>query len=439
MNKLNRELPDKWQQGTLTWSAHFDDLRPAASIPGERQKILLRELKTLALFKPYTLIRDAAVINSLELQDWIVNDHAYIRSAFHTGALVIGLRQDRESLPQLHEHTGRNRAYPERYEDCKFGGSEVQRYLEELSVNGAIAPQQGRPAHPCVVDLPVGPSDLFEEGLGRVHNHLTTHDSDLLKTAIEVAKYRGGAPLRFGHIHDYLVQERSLARDSELIQLCKTAHVLAVPGALKLPIASADGDIDLWRACKVMGASPREARDPERLQELWPAQILTLNALDNLDFQMIAARRLEGERLGYFDAVANLHAGLWSDDCESKYVRFLELLAEYLIAIGGAKVELIPKAKALAKAKLDRDERVAKRWLWGVPVAAGIASGVVGAVVTLVTLNPVPLALASLAVGFGGGNVLGGVLERSREWWREGHKPPLQRMLEDTLAFAPHS
>jgi hypothetical protein len=115
------------------------------------------------------------------------------------------------------------------------------------------------------------------------------------------------------------------------------------------------------------------------------------------------------------------------------YVRFLELLAEYLIAIGGARAELVPRAKALAKAKLEHDERVAKRWLWGVPVAVGIATGIIGAVVTLVTLNPLPLAVASLGAGSGVGAAVGGALERGRDWRRKSHTPPLQRMLEDTL------
>lgn len=426
MDDMSRESAARWSRGMLTWATQFDDLR--IGIDGVRETTLKRELKTLALFKPSCVIRDAAVINSLELQAWLIDDVESISAALRCGAIALGLRKDAECFEALHSRTGPHRAFPERADACTYGVKMVDHVVRSLSLIGETVRVDGMPSRPSLVDLPTANPDDFEEGVRRIVNDVADDERRaILERALEVAIARAGRPLRFGHMHDYLTLEAGLARSSEIVQLCRVAHTIALPSSLGLPFSTAASDIRAEQTLAVLGAQALPCLDPELLQQMWPKKYLTDRALDSLSFNDIAGLRRLGTELGYFRAVADLHCAS-RDGFERTYFVFMTRLGEYLEAMAvEAKVELPERAGALVQERLEAADEFYDVGTWAVPVVINSALAV------LVSISVLPLEImaagAALQAGSEGIRQLG--MHR-----RKTRPDPIRRIAKQ-LAFTP--
>lgn len=393
------------------WSTQFNDLRNPASLgrtPDEQERATLRELKVQALFQQHTIIRDADAVNHLPLLELILEDN----HALDAG-IVFSLRPGIESFTELNERTGTRRAHPDRYEKVK---PFVRKLDSLMTTSGALVAEPGIP----------GNVDAFRTNLERVlrSSYLQAKDKDLLREAIAKADSSSGASLLgFGELYDHLVRSRGVSPDGRLIKACRAAHALVIPSALGIRCSSSDQDLDPALVAIVLGHEGGGMINAGQWTDLYPRKILVDDAVDMMPFEKIKEHRSRfGEKLGYFSAARALHAAAGTPALEKAFIKYLECLEQYILAIGkDCRVELAGWHKeTVRKHRASRDARE-RALSFGIPI-------IVAAAGSLITLAPIPISLAT-AAGTG--------LALLREARRARSPAPLDRLLSGTTVSLP--
>lgn len=425
MNFERRNI-ESWPEGSLTWSTQFNDLRCSPSLGKDEHSTiepLLREMKGLALFQYQSVIRDTDLANHPTLQRVLASNEGGVQESVKDGSFVLHLRDSAESFSDVNEQIGVHRAFPERLSNGRESLKAIDAFVD---------------AHHIPVAVNQIPLDyFFQRLLLRVldSSHLNAPQKELLRNALDIAEEkRGNGPLRFGHIYEYLVRTQGLKPQTGLIQWCRTAHSLAMPSAIGLPISAADGDLTPGRVGVVLGHAALEIDnldDPAQWLEFYPKQILGEDMLDVLDFHQIRVLRAEGNNIGYFRAITRAHAQLRSSGFRSTHFRdayrdYLGKLEEYLLMIGHVHdAELFPWQQILAQERVDLVELRQRALGWTVPV-------LIGAGLTFVTLNIIPTGMSIAAEAL----VARGVDKLIQ--LRQQRKPvPLKQLLQGTSVVPP--
>jgi hypothetical protein len=274
---VHRPALREWLRSSVSWSLHFNDLRPpgADGFGG-----ILNELKTLALFDDVTLIRDADIVNHIELLQIFRQNIDVFRSAILAGVFVFPIRQDVDSFTHLNDRAGLKRAHPERAE---IASSYLAEFDQFLAINELVTPEMEVRTE----------NSTFRVLLSRVMTHLKPKavQYDLLQRTIAAAEKDSlGSQLRFGDIYKALMQPTNvdLVQINELVQWCRTAHVLTTPYELCLPPTSANSDIDPWNIAVVLGHSVTEENIRKNSWfERFPKLIPNIGWIEKLTFNEI--------------------------------------------------------------------------------------------------------------------------------------------------------
>ena len=415
---VHRPALESWTVGLVSWSLHFNDLR---SLEDNAAEITLNELKMMALFDETVLIRDADVVNHLQLLDIFTNNTADFREAVRAGIFVFPIRADADCFSQVNDRAGSARAYPDRHGIASMHLPIFDRYLADW---GIITPQIERRVE----------ANTFPTLLERVMPHLTakTFQYDLLqKTLNEAKETYEGKHIQFGKIYEFLnTHQRSHPKDvGELIQWCRVAHVLTVPYELGLAPTSANHDIDPWSVAIVLGHSVTE---PKLNRSVWfgrfPELIPDEDWIKHLSFRDIVRLRDHGFQAGYFQAVAALqHIDQQSQLFEHAYEEYLVCLSKYLQALEWqTKARFVRWQEVLADdlAKLRKEY---ESYWFRTPVIIGF----IGGAVAMAHLSP----LASAATG-----VIGATLELGKalcDRRRIKHPEPIAALLSRGITRTP--
>jgi hypothetical protein len=415
MLKKRKDLAD-WPDGSLIWSTQFNDLRKIESSgtsPEVRRENLRMELKKQGLLQSHTLIRDADSVNNIDLLDLVDSNVDAIQSGIAHGTHVFGLRSDAESLTQVNDNAGLKRAYPERFEKVKLLVKNLDILLEQSEVVVAD------------VKLPVG-NDVFNDNIKRLlgSSHLSASESDMLRLAHQTATVACNSKLlRFGDLYDELVRHKAQAPESNLLQWCRAAHVLAAPASIGLPPSSANDDIHPVHAAFFCGVGNNHITSSAPWLELFPRNILTDRAVRALTFEDIVRCRRHGLQIGYFEASNRLHSELGSSNFERSFISYLKSLEEYLIAISlEAKVELVDWQKEVTRRYFTERTIIETTATWGIPVILAVGY-------SLITHAPLPIDEAG-AIGAG--------LEALRRFRRARKPAQLERLLKGTTVSLPY-
>jgi hypothetical protein len=358
--RLERKPVTAWAPGSLVWSTQFNDLRTDRSMgsdPAARRQRLNIELRTLALLAPRTVIRDADVVNHIDLLHMLERNSGGVRAAFECGALVFGIRDAAASLSEVNEQAGENRAFPERYQEAKEKLSTVDEWLTGKKLTLVETATTGR--------------DTFNEHLNVIldSGRLSSEDEDLLRSAIDAARRSSvaDAPLRFGHV---LSAVKAGSASAELVQWCRAAHVLIAPKEHGLPPSTANQDLRpdiVSLLCRRTTTSPKLTR---RWTDMYPKRILTEDALLSLSFNDIAHLRSKVDP-HYFKAAMNVQLAFGTPGFEHAYGDYLAALADYIETIGADhSTEMVDWQKALLDQRVAVEEERAKVLLWSIPILA---------------------------------------------------------------------
>ncbi|MBZ5724449.1 MAG: hypothetical protein LAP87_05580 [Acidobacteriia bacterium] len=369
-----------FDRAQFNWSTQFNDLRSPSSSGAtrqERDKRLTREIKTQALFERRTLIRDADVVNNLELLSLIVTDAEGVQIELLGGGHLLCLRSGAESFTEVNETAGTRRAYPSRY-------LKLRRLIKLLDLTLA-----DKCARVLEVDKP-GTVDTFRANLERICRapFLPEPDKELLGKAMQ----RSGLGLRdrflrFGDVYDYLVRHRRLSPQSDLIQWCRAAHTLSVPKELGIAPSTLDQDFAPMQVAYVLGHDQACAFNAAPWRHLFPRRIISDEVLDGLEFKTIMRFRHLASEIGYFDAVETLRASFGSSS-GGPFVSYLKCLDEYFLAMRlEAKVELYDWQAELARRCMETGALQEQALAYGIPV-------VLASAYSLITQAPFPISEA---------------------------------------------
>jgi hypothetical protein len=385
---LLRKPIAKWPRSSLVWTTQFNDLRTPASVGSnytERYRRVQLELKMLALLLPCAVIRDADIVNHIELLDLLQRDVDGFRSVFERGAITLGIRETASSLVDVNEKAAKNRAFPERYDKVRIQLPQIDRWLGEQQV--------------VLVETSANVRvDRFAANLRTILNahRLSGQEEEILEKAILASRQRNDPDslLRFGDIYRYILDNGLTSSNSDLLQWCRAAHVLVAPAAHALPPSTVDQDLRPEMITLLYGRGEALALDPDRLLNLYPRRILSDDTLMRMDFPTIVRLRSKAIQLGYFQAAHAIQQPSEAAQFEKNYISYLRTLAEYLELIARElSVELVDWQKLLLERQVKIEEKEALALCWGVPF-------LVLTPIAIATVSWVPIQLAGL-VGMG--------------------------------------
>ena len=420
---VNRPLLEGWQRGSVSWSLHLNDLGNFDKAP---VSVIADELKLLALFDDITLIRDADVVNSLQIMELFGRDGRDIqgfRSAIRAGVFAFPIRSDADSFWHVNDTAKGNRAHSERYAPMHEFLPEFDQFLADWQVTT-----------PTIVrDIS---SDTFAKLIeNRVLPFLATQGipTELLAISLETAKEdaaRLQEPVRFGHIFNLLDDRANAdrAQVQELIQWCRMAHVLAVPSELSLASSSADHDADPVKVAVILGHK-LQGSDYRRGQwfERYPKLIPDRPWIAGLGFDEIVRLRDLGFKAGYFASLARLQGVSQKDQSfDSLYEDYLLSLSAYLKALQWqTKAKFYDWQTIFAEDLLKVREKLESFW-FRTPILVSI----LGASYTLAHHSPTPAvgllgALGSLGIG----SLVHETVKYGHEYHRIRHPDPIAELL----------
>ena len=368
---MNRKPISATAKKHLTWTTHFHDLRKPESLGNTNffsKQTLLRESKILALFHEHSLIRDSNIVCNYHLLELLAHNTANIHSAFGDGSFVLTIRDSCESLSEVNEAVGTRRGIADTYQlakdpligvDAFFSGGDFYSYSNPISPSADSFRQLVEK-----ISMP----DVF----------LTGAEAGVLSKAVAHAdEQTQGNMLRFGDIYNYLSNVGNPSLTSNIIDYCRTAYNLVLPFVTDIPYSCADADLPFE---KIMHLCPQEVptfEDFEITPDCVPPKILTMKAIDSMDFNAITQHRLTGYKVGYFDALRHAREAIQqgSPRLARIYMTYLKTLREYITAIGSDhRLELAEWQKAVA---FSGDSESVKQWkrflVWAVPTVIDMA------------------------------------------------------------------